>query len=92
MFNWKPNAMDMGGIDVHDLHAGRATGIAGMLAMEGPARWNVSFAVADCDATVAKAKELGGSVVNEPEDLAVGRYAVLSDPESAQFGVIKLAG
>jgi predicted enzyme related to lactoylglutathione lyase len=46
--------------------------------------------VNDPDATVAKAKELGASVLVEPMDIpGVGRFAVLQDPQGAAFGVIR---
>ena len=59
--------------------------------MDGPPRWNITFAVADSDATAAKAKELGGAVIEEPQDIPVGRFAIVADPTGAKFGVIKLA-
>jgi len=44
------------------------------------------------DAAVAKARELGAGVVMEPMDAeGVGRFAVLTDPQGATFGVIKNA-
>jgi predicted enzyme related to lactoylglutathione lyase len=91
VFNWQANTMDMGGFS-YTLFMLGSQQVAGMLGRDGPARWTVSFAVADCDATVAKAKQLGGTVIEEPRDLPVGRFAVLADPEGADFGVIKLAG
>jgi|SRR5271170_316952 len=60
--------------------------------MEGvPNHWHVYFAVADADATAAKATELGGSVMVPPFDSPVGRMAVLTDPQGAVFSIIKLA-
>lgn len=56
-----------------------------------PPFWGVHFAVADCDATVAKAKELGGGVVMEPMDGPPGRMAVVTDDQGAAFGVVALA-
>ena len=54
--------------------------------------WKVYFRVADCDATVAKARALGARVLREPDDIAkVGRYALLTDREGASFAVITLA-
>jgi uncharacterized protein len=91
IFNWRPEQQDFGGMQYTIFMLGDK-GVAGMLKMEGRPRWEISFAVADCDATVANAKKLGGTVLNGPEDIPVGRYAVLADPEGAQFGVIKLAG
>ncbi|MBK5229892.1 MAG: VOC family protein [Thermoleophilia bacterium] len=71
--------------------------VAGMIEMDDkwppavPAHWMVYFAVADADATAAKAAELGGSVAVEPFDISVGREAVLTDPFGATFSVIKMA-
>ena len=55
---------------------------------EIPPHWGVCFAVADCDATVAKARELGATVTNEPMDMPIGRFAGLSDPQGASFTVM----
>jgi predicted enzyme related to lactoylglutathione lyase len=49
--------------------------------------WSVRFAVADTDAVVARARELGGSVVVEPYDSPPVRSAVLRDPAGARFAV-----
>lgn len=59
---------------------------------EIPAHWGVCFAVADCDATVAKGRELGATVTNEPMDMPIGRFAGLIDPQGASFTVMKLNG
>ena len=58
-----------------------------------PAFWDLSFAVDDADATVAKAQELGGEVRLEPMDMpGIGRIAALADPWGAGFGVASLSG
>jgi uncharacterized protein len=90
VFGWRASPLDMGGIEYTLFMLGENQ-VAGLLAMDVAPRWNISFAVADCDATVAKAKERGGSVIEAPQDLPVGRYAIVADPEGAKFGVIKLA-
>lgn len=51
----------------------------------GEPRWSVYFAVADADATAARARSLGGSVVLEPENTPYGRLATLEDPAGAEF-------
>jgi len=53
---------------------------------ESPA-WSIWFAVEDCDASAAKASELGGSVVVAPNDMGFGRGAVVADPQGAAFGI-----
>jgi predicted enzyme related to lactoylglutathione lyase len=58
---------------------------------EVPPHWSVCFAVADCDATVARARELGASVTVEPVDMPIGRFAGLIDPQGASFTVMQPA-
>jgi len=70
--------------------------IAGGMQMGGqfpanvPPNWLTYLAVADCDGTVAKAKELGGSAIMPAMDSPQGRFAVLSDPQGAVFAIIQL--
>lgn len=56
---------------------------------ELPPHWNVCFAVADCDATVAKAGDLGARVTMGPVDMPIGRFAALVDPQGASFTVME---
>jgi uncharacterized protein len=51
--------------------------------------WAVYVQVDDVDATVARAVELGGAVVQQAEDTPYGRLATISDPTGA---AIKLRG
>jgi uncharacterized protein len=70
--------------------------VAGCLRMgdefppEVPTFWLPYFGVADTDASVARARELGGDVRMEPVDIPPGRFAVCSDPAGATFGVIAI--
>lgn len=52
-----------------------------------PARWDVTFAVADADASARRAAELGARVVRPPVTAGVTRIAVLADPQGAVFTV-----
>src|SRR5918998_142132 len=48
--------------------------------------WNVYLATGDCDATVARVTDAGGSVVLAPMDVMdQGRMAIVKDPVGAQF-------
>jgi predicted enzyme related to lactoylglutathione lyase len=58
---------------------------------EIPQHWGVVFAVADCDAIVAKARALGATITNEPMDMPIGRFAGLVDPQGASFTVMQPA-
>lgn len=56
---------------------------------EDNGNWVIYFTVADVDATVAKAKSEGASVVAPAMDMpGVGRMATLADPQGARFAVI----
>ena len=50
-----------------------------------PTGWQVYFAVDDCDAACRQVIELGGTVVNQPEDTPYGRLAGVTDPTGAGF-------
>ncbi|WP_441248910.1 VOC family protein [Kitasatospora sp. McL0602] len=53
-----------------------------------PTAWQVSFAVADTDETVAALGALGGSVLMEPTEVFdLGRFAVVADPAGAVFSL-----
>ncbi|MFI9616408.1 VOC family protein [Streptomyces sp. NPDC052023] len=59
---------------------------------EDTAYWLPYFEVADTDAAVGRARELGGTVRVEPRDVSdAGRVAKLSDPYGARFAVIRSA-
>jgi uncharacterized protein len=63
----------VGAIDQHDEH---------------PAHWNNYVSVTSADETVARAKQLGAGIIEEPFDLAgFGRLAVLADPGGAMLCV-----
>jgi predicted enzyme related to lactoylglutathione lyase len=74
---------------------GNTVGGIGTLPSEVPAQvpphWRVYFAVDDCDASVAKVTQLGGSVLRPPMDMPYGRHADVADPQGAMFSVIKPA-
>jgi uncharacterized protein len=57
-----------------------------------PSYWMPYFQVADCDASTAKVKELGGKVMVGPQDIpGTGRFSVVSDPQGAVFAIFKRA-
>ncbi|HEY1827682.1 MAG TPA: VOC family protein, partial [Acidimicrobiales bacterium] len=57
---------------------------------EMPPVWGVYFAVADADATAAKAQELGGAVFMGPQDIEPGRMAVMADDQGVMFQILAL--
>jgi uncharacterized protein len=61
------------------------------LPAEVPANWAAYFGVADADAAVTRAVELGGSVVRPAWDTPYGRMAVLADDQGAVFAIVSSA-
>jgi predicted enzyme related to lactoylglutathione lyase len=61
----------------------------GILASPGPAAWLVYFHVAEADESVRTASELGGTVLEPPVTIGLGRVAVLADPQGPAFGVFE---
>lgn len=63
-------------------------GVAGIMSLpehQGvPTAWTVYFGAEDIDATVAKAQELGGTILNQV-DTPVGPIAVIADPQGGVF-------
>jgi predicted enzyme related to lactoylglutathione lyase len=58
--------------------------------MPVPQSWLVYFEVADVDATVTGAQERGGATLIPAMDMAgAGRFAFLSDPQGATFGIVR---
>jgi uncharacterized protein len=55
-----------------------------------PPGWRIDFWVDDVDAAAERAVALGGAVLDPPTAAAVGRSAVLADPEGASFSVSRV--
>ena len=94
VFGWQPDDQDFGAM-TYTVFNVAGTGIAGAMPTPSgvpeatPAFWLTYFSVEDCDASVAKVQELGGSALGPPHEMAgVGRFAVVADPHGATFGVI----
>ena len=92
VFGWQAKVQPMPGGEYTTFSRDGAEDFAGLAELMGsPApHWLTYIAVDDCDATVAKAKELGGTALTGPEDIPeVGRFAVLQDTEKAAFAVLQ---
>lgn len=62
---------------------------AGAFLPEGvPPHWSVYFGAPDTDATLAKAVELGGSILQPGEDTPHGRLGIAADPTGAVFKLV----
>jgi predicted enzyme related to lactoylglutathione lyase len=62
---------------------------SGSLPDGAPSCWRVYFGVADADAALAKAVELGGTVVQPAEDTPYGRMGTVADPNGAEFKLLQ---
>ena len=62
-----------------------------MVPAQVPSYWQVYYAVDDVDSVYKKALEAGAHAMLEPQDFPGGRFAILSDPQGASFGLLKTA-
>ncbi len=97
VFGWGTSNPSFEGAGDYTIWEVNGKPVGGMMPMSGesfpeqvPNHWSVCFAVADADATVAKAKELGGGVNAGPMDMPIGRFAALMDPQGAPFTIMQM--
>lgn len=93
VFGWDGQTMELApGQEYTSFMLGEGVVAGGMKPpMDGmPSFWGIYFATDDCDATCAKAEELGATVFAPPMDIPVGRMASLADPTGAMFSIIKM--
>jgi uncharacterized protein len=55
-----------------------------------PPHWLVYFDVEDVDASAERARELGAREVMGPMDFPGGRFALVTDPQGAMFGILRV--
>lgn len=93
---WTINGIDMGDAGIYHSIEIDGCEIGGMVEMEQgdriPAHWVSYVAVDNCDATVGKCEQIGGSIpmpaISVPN---VGRFAVLQDDQGAAFKPFEVA-
>jgi predicted enzyme related to lactoylglutathione lyase len=61
-----------------------------MVPAEVPSYWQIYFTVEDVDAAYRKALDLGATELVAPQDMPGGRFAIVSDPEGASFGLLRM--
>ncbi|HRK41967.1 MAG TPA: VOC family protein [Gemmobacter sp.] len=89
---WTYQDAGMEGFDYRLAMAGEAM-VAGLYApFEGqPEAWLVYFEAEDLDASLARATELGATILQPANDVPeTGRFAVLADPQGAVFGLFQM--
>jgi predicted enzyme related to lactoylglutathione lyase len=94
VFGWVARDSSVGGVPYVTFEQEGVT-IAGLQPMTAgqwpddlPPHWMIYFAVSDCDRTAQNAYALGGRVVGGPTSFAMGRYAVLEDPQGGTFSIL----
>ena len=57
-----------------------------------PPHWLLYFSTEDCDASTAKAKEIGAKVISPATSMeGVGRWSIIADPQGAAFALFQSA-
>lgn len=62
-----------------------------MVPAQVPSHWLVYFTVDDVDQSFKKATAAGAKELTPPMDFPGGRFAIVSDPQGAAFGLLKMA-
>ncbi|NNF04318.1 MAG: VOC family protein [Rhodothermales bacterium] len=92
VFPWTFSEMEMGDDGVYHVAAVGGKPVGGIMKRPNehiPVHWGYYITVQDVDETVARLKDLGGTVVMEPFDApGVGRMCPVADPQGAHFSVI----
>ena len=84
----EPGPAESGGYRMFQCHGKNVAGLMAKQQEQQPTAWSTYVSVADADATAAKVKDAGGSVVVDPMDVMdLGRMAFFADPTGAVFGV-----
>lgn len=97
VFDWGAEQTDFAG-GAYTLFKVAGNSIAGgmdmstMLPESIPPHWLVYFTVANTAESVARAKELGATIINGPHDTPMGPMAVIRDPVGAMFAIIQTSG
>jgi predicted enzyme related to lactoylglutathione lyase len=61
-----------------------------MVPAQVPSYWLVYFTVEDVDHSHKKAVELGAKELLEPQEFPGGRFSILTDPQGASIGLLKM--
>jgi predicted enzyme related to lactoylglutathione lyase len=98
VFGWTHTTSDMGaGQPPYHQFTLDGENVAGawemnpMVPAEVPSYWMAYFGVDDVDRSYRKAIDAGGREMLPPRDFPGGRFAIVSDPQGASFGLLKMA-
>jgi predicted enzyme related to lactoylglutathione lyase len=91
VFGWKTTGEEFGGNTYHLFKLGKV-GVCGMWPApmkKLPPSWVTYWQVADCAKSVTKVKRLGGRVLMGTTPVpGMCRFAIVSDPQGATFGIL----
>jgi predicted enzyme related to lactoylglutathione lyase len=84
---WKTQASEQ--VPDYSMFVASGGPLGGSVALPaGAPHWLTYIGTPDIEATIAQAQELGAKLIKDVEDIpGTGKYAVLSDPQGAQFAV-----
>jgi predicted enzyme related to lactoylglutathione lyase len=96
VFGWDPKAVGTPDQPYTEFQIGGrsvagATEMNPMVPAEVPSYWQVYFTVDDVDASHAAAVGAGARELLAPMDFPGGRMSILSDPQGASFGLMRMA-
>ena len=97
VFGWGVKQSEMSGGEPYSEFQLGGESIAGgmpmnsMVPAEVPSYWLVYFTVEDVDAAYKKAIDTGGQEMLPPQEFPGGRFAIVSDPQGAAFGLLKMS-
>lgn len=90
LLGWKRKEVDAGPLGLYTLFQQNGKDVAGMMSpttnysRSRPSWWQGFIAVADVEACAARVPELGGTVIEPPQDIpSVGRACMIADPMGA---------
>jgi uncharacterized protein len=94
LFGWSMQEEEMMPGFLYTVISNREDMHGGMMALtpehgETPPHWMVYISVEDVDATAEQTEDLGGEILVPPNDIPVGRWALLRDPTGASFAIYK---
>jgi predicted enzyme related to lactoylglutathione lyase len=96
VFGWTTSTSPFGDGQEYTQFAHDGENVAGAFEMnpgipaDVPSYWMVYFMSADVDGAYGKALDLGAREMVSPQDFPGGRFAIVSDPQGAAFGLLSL--
>lgn len=96
VFGWTHSTSPFGEGQVYTQFEHDGESIAGALEMnptipaDVPSYWMVYFMTGDVDGAYRKALDLGAHEMVGPQDFPGGRFAIVSDPQGASFGLLSM--